>query len=105
MTEDAKPRKGRNLFQLIVVAWLVILTAVVSITVVNLLQVRAAAETTLAQAAQQLEALRADRIETTVQLDQVVPVSATISIDEDIPVPVSLTVEHVVEVNDEIPFQ
>jgi type II secretory pathway pseudopilin PulG len=103
---EPKPSGNRpTFFQIVIIGWLLLLTAIVGVGVVNLLRLQRAAEDSLAQAARQLTTLRDDHISYLVKIDQMVPVSTSVNINENIAVPISLTVAHTVRIDDAIPFE
>jgi hypothetical protein len=97
--------KRLGLFRVIVILWLILLSSVSAIIIYNLLQVRDAAQTILAEAASELTEVAEGRIQYMVHISQTIPISTSIAINEEIEVPVSLVVKDTIPVKAEIPVK
>jgi hypothetical protein len=100
-------RRFRELtpFQVVVLAWLVVLSLVAGGLLFGLLRTRAAARTLLNQAADELAALADSQIRYTVAVDRVMTVETEIPVDHEVVVPIEMEIDQVFPVDTTILFK
>jgi hypothetical protein len=100
-------RRFRELtsFQVIVLAWLVVLSLVVGGLLLGLLRTRAAARALLNQAADELAALADSQIRYTLTVDRVMTVETEIPVDHEVVVPIEMEIDQVFPVETTILFK